>query len=36
VLDEAMVGKQLGKKALLIGAFANSIPDFDFVSSFCA
>src|SRR5258706_7148807 len=33
-VGEAMVGKQLGKKALLIGAFANSIPDLDFVSSF--
>jgi len=33
-VGEAMVGKQIGKKALLIGAFANSIPDFDFVSSF--
>lgn len=29
-----MLGKQLGKKALLIGAFANSIPDLDFIASF--
>src|SRR5260221_13563627 len=33
-VGEAMLGKQLGKKAMLIGAFANSIPDLDFVSSF--
>ncbi len=31
---EAMLGKQLGRKALLIGAFANTIPDFDFIASF--
>ena len=31
---EAIAGKKLGKKALLIGAFANSIPDLDFSSSF--
>lgn len=30
---EAIAGKQLGKKALLIGAFANTIPDFDFLSN---
>ncbi|HYM94974.1 MAG TPA: metal-dependent hydrolase, partial [Chitinophagaceae bacterium] len=33
-VGEAMLGKRLGKKALLIGAFANSIPDLDFISSF--
>jgi inner membrane protein len=33
-VGEAMLGKKLGKKALLIGAFANSVPDFDFVTSF--
>lgn len=33
-VGEAIAGKQLGKKALLIGAFANSIPDFDFISAF--
>jgi len=33
-VGEAIGGKQLGKKALLIGAFANTIPDLDFVSSF--
>jgi len=30
---EAIAGKQLGKKALLIGAFANTIPGFDFLSN---
>ncbi len=30
---EAIAGKQLGKKALLIGAFANIIPDFDILSN---
>jgi inner membrane protein len=29
---EAIGGKQLGKKALLIGAVANTIPDFDIIS----
>jgi len=33
-VGEVIADKQLGKKAILIGAFANSIPDFDFVSSF--
>jgi inner membrane protein len=33
-VGEAILGKKLGKKALLIGAFANIIPDFDFLSSF--
>lgn len=33
-VGEAMLGKKLGKKALLIGAFANSIPDLDFITSF--
>lgn len=33
-VGEALLGKKLGKKSLLIGAFANSIPDFDFVTSF--
>lgn len=33
-VGEALLGKKLGKKALMIGAFANSIPDFDFVTSF--
>jgi inner membrane protein len=33
-VGEAMLGKKLGKKALLIGAFANTVPDFDFLASF--
>ncbi len=33
-IGEAIAGKQLGKKALLIGAIAQSIPDIDFVASF--
>jgi inner membrane protein len=32
-VGEAMLGKKLGKKALFIGAFANSIPDFDFLAT---
>jgi inner membrane protein len=33
-IGEVLAGKQLGKKALFLGAFANTIPDFDFLSSF--
>ncbi len=33
-IGEVMAGKQLGKKALVIGAVANSLPDVDFVASF--
>lgn len=33
-IGEAIAGKKLGKKALFLGAFANSIPDFDFIASF--
>lgn len=33
-IGELMAGKKLGKKALLIGAIANSLPDIDFVASF--
>jgi inner membrane protein len=29
-----MLGKKLGKKAMLLGALAQSIPDFDFLASF--
>jgi inner membrane protein len=29
-----MAGRELGKKALLWGAFAHSLPDFDFISHF--
>ncbi len=32
-VGEAMLGKKLGKKAMFIGAFANTIPDFDFIAS---
>lgn len=32
-IGEVMVGKHLGKKALLIGALANSIPDIDVVAN---
>lgn len=33
-MGEVLAGKQLGKKALVIGAIANSLPDVDFVASF--
>jgi len=33
-IGEAIAGKQLGKKALLLGALAQNIPDIDVVSSF--
>jgi inner membrane protein len=33
-MGEAIAGKSLGKKALLYGALAQSLPDIDFVSSF--
>lgn len=33
-VGEIMLGKKLGKKALFIGAFANSIPDLDFLATF--
>lgn len=33
-IGEVLAGKQLGKKALLIGAIAQSVPDVDFVASF--
>ena len=32
-IAEAIAGKQLGKKVLLIGALAQNIPDIDFVAS---
>jgi inner membrane protein len=34
LLGEAIVGKQLGKKALVWGAIAQSMPDIDFLASF--
>lgn len=33
-IGEVFLGKKLGKKALFIGALANSIPDVDFVTNF--
>lgn len=33
-MGELMLGKQLGKKALLWGALAQSFPDIDFIASF--
>jgi len=33
-LGEVLAGKRLGKKALIIGAIANSFPDIDFVAGF--
>lgn len=33
-MGEAFAGKQLGKKAMLWGAMAQSIPDIDFLASF--
>lgn len=31
---ELIAGKKLGKKAMVLGALAQSIPDFDFIASF--
>jgi inner membrane protein len=33
-MGEVLLGKQLGKKAMLIGAFANTWPDIDFLAAF--
>lgn len=33
-IGEAIAGKQVGKKALILGAVAQSLPDIDFVASF--
>ncbi len=33
-IGEIIAGKQLGKKALVLGALANSIPDVDFIAAF--
>src|SRR5579872_3901458 len=33
-IGESIAGKQLGKKALLVGAIAQSVPDVDFAASF--
>ena len=34
VIGEAYAGKKLGKRAMVIGALAQSLPDIDFVASF--
>jgi inner membrane protein len=34
VIGEALAGRKLGKKAMLYGAIAQSLPDIDFVASF--
>jgi inner membrane protein len=34
LVGEAFLGKQLGKRAMVLGAVAQSIPDVDFVASF--
>jgi inner membrane protein len=34
VLGEALAGRRLGKKAMLLGAIAQSLPDIDFLASF--
>lgn len=34
VIGELMAGRKLGKKALIIGAVVNSLPDIDFVAGF--
>ena len=33
-VGDALLGKKIGKRAMLVGAMANSIPDIDFISSF--
>ena len=33
-IGEAIAGKKLGRKAMLMGAIAQSIPDIDFVTTF--
>lgn len=33
-IGEAVAGKKLGKRAMFLGALAQSIPDIDFISSF--
>jgi inner membrane protein len=34
VIGEAVAGRRLGKKAMLLGAIAQSVPDLDFIASF--
>lgn len=33
-VGEVLLGKQLGRRASLVGAFANSVPDLDFIAAF--
>lgn len=33
-IGEAIAGKRLGKRAMFLGAFAQSIPDIDFIAAF--
>lgn len=33
-IGEAVAGKKLGKRAMIVGAIAQSIPDIDFISTF--
>ncbi|HYC28946.1 MAG TPA: metal-dependent hydrolase, partial [Chitinophagaceae bacterium] len=33
-VGEIMLGKRLGRRASLAGAFANSVPDLDFIATF--
>ncbi|HEY6901521.1 MAG TPA: metal-dependent hydrolase, partial [Puia sp.] len=33
-VGEALAGRKLGKRAMLLGAIANSFPDIDFIGSF--
>lgn len=33
-IGEAVAGKKLGKKAMLLGAIAQSVPDIDFITAF--
>ena len=33
-IGEAMLGKKIGKRAMLLGAIAQSVPDIDFLASF--
>src|SRR5450631_3083593 len=34
VIGESIAGRKLGKKAMLLGALAQSLPDIDFLASF--
>lgn len=34
IIGDALAGKRLGKKAMLLGAIAQSLPDVDFIASF--